>query len=67
MVNGDHPAWRRSVASRSEGYHLAVAVATALAPLVAESANGREFLTRFLAQWGEAADRTRSGRTRATR
>ena len=56
MVNSDHPACRRAVVSRSEGYHLAVAVALALAPLVSETATERDFLTRFLAEWGDAAD-----------
>src|SRR5438034_561847 len=32
-VNEAHPAYRRAVASRSEGYHLALATALALAPL----------------------------------
>src|SRR5439155_8402888 len=31
-VNEAHPAYRRAAASRSEGYHLALAVALALAP-----------------------------------
>jgi hypothetical protein len=35
-VNEAHPAYRRAVASRSEGYHLALAVALALAPLAVE-------------------------------
>ena len=35
-VNDAHPAYRRAVASRSEGYHLALAVALALAPLAVE-------------------------------
>ena len=52
MVNADHPAYGRAVSSRSEGYHLALAVALALAPLVAEAVSEREFLTRFLAEWG---------------
>jgi hypothetical protein len=34
-VNDAHPAYRRAVASRSEGYHLAVALA--LAPLAVEA------------------------------
>jgi len=33
FVNTAHPAYRRAVLSRSEGYHLALAVAFALAPL----------------------------------
>lgn len=54
MVNADHPAYRRAVSSRSEGYHLAIAVALALVPLVAEAVNEREFLMRFLAEWGSS-------------
>jgi hypothetical protein len=58
-VNGAHPAYRRAMASRSEGYHLALSVAIALAPLVVEPAKERTFLTAFLARWGEAATRRR--------
>lgn len=54
-VNDAHPAYRRAVASRSEGYHLAVAVALALAPLAVEPAQGQRFVESFLTKWGEAA------------
>ena len=54
-VNDAHPAYRRAVASRSEGYHLALAVALALAPLAVEPAQGQVFVESFLARWGEAA------------
>ncbi|MGI9037349.1 MAG: hypothetical protein ACR2GQ_00665 [Gemmatimonadota bacterium] len=53
-VNDAHPAYRRAVASRSEGYHVAVAVALALAPLAVEPAAAQEFLSDFLAHWGDA-------------
>ena len=53
-VNEAHPAYRRAVASRSEGYHTALAVALALAPLAAGSAREHEFVTTFLAHWGGA-------------
>ena len=56
-VNESHPAYRRAAASRSEGYHLALAVALALAPLAAELANERAFVTAFLARWGRAMER----------
>jgi hypothetical protein len=55
-VNDAHPAYRRAVMSRSEGYHLAVAVAMALAPLAAESAEEHGFVTAFLSRWGEALE-----------
>ncbi|MBI4543781.1 MAG: hypothetical protein HY703_01130, partial [Gemmatimonadetes bacterium] len=63
-VNDAHPAYRRAVASRSEGYHLALTVALALAPLAVEPARGHEFVTAFLARWGEAAE---DGRGRGQR
>jgi hypothetical protein len=53
-VNEAHPAYRRAAASRSEGYHTALAVALALAPLAAGGAREREFVLTFLAHWGEA-------------
>ncbi len=53
-VNDAHPAYRRAVASRSEGYHVALTVASALAPLAAEPTRTQEFVNAFLARWGEA-------------
>jgi len=66
-VNEAHPAYRRAVASRSEGYHLALAVAMALAPLAVEPRDGQAFITTFLTRWGEAIDRpSRRRRSRAS-
>ncbi len=62
-INEAHPAYRRAVASRSEGYHIAVAVALALAPLAVEPAKEHGFLTAFLSAWGAAMTR----RKRASR
>jgi hypothetical protein len=63
-INEAHPAYRRAAASRSEGYHLAVAVALALASLAVEPAKEHGFVTAFLNAWGTATDRRkrRSGR-----
>lgn len=55
FVNDAHPAYRRAVASRAEGYHIALSVAAALAPLTVESAEAQHFISTFLARWGEAA------------
>ena len=69
-VNASHPAYLRAVASRSEGYHVALAVAMALAPLAVEASGAREFIVAFLAAWGGALGRdkrrrqTRRGRPR---
>jgi hypothetical protein len=63
-VNEAHAAYRRAVASRSEGYHVALAVAMALAPLAAEPANEHDFITTFLARWGAALDRPKRRRRR---
>ncbi len=57
-INESHPAYQRAVASRSEGYHLALAVAMTLAPLATEPHNERAFVSTFLAHWGEALRQT---------
>lgn len=57
VVNDAHPAYRRAVASRSEGYHIALAVALALARLAVPPAEEHEFVTAFLTHWGESLDR----------
>jgi len=66
VVNDAHPAYRRAEASRSEGYHLALTVALALAPLAVETIREHAFVTAFLTCWGEAIDR-QGGQHRRTR
>ena len=68
-VNDAHPAYRRAAASRSEGYHLALTVAMALAPLAVEPTEAHAFVSAFLSRWGEAIDREvrPRGRGRAAR
>jgi hypothetical protein len=61
-VNAAHPAYVRAVASRAEGYHVALTVGLALAPLAAEPGKGQDFLVEFLARWGEALVRDRRRR-----
>ena len=56
-VNRTHPAYRRALASRAVGYHIALTVAMALAPLAVEPAQQNGFVTTFLSRWGEAIDR----------
>ena len=58
-INEVHPAYRRAAASRSEGYHVAVATALALGPLAVEPAKEHAFVTAFLESWGAALDRRR--------
>jgi hypothetical protein len=53
-VNRAHPAYCRALVSRSIGYHIALAVAMALAPLAVEPPQQSEFLLTFLTRWGEA-------------
>lgn len=55
-VNDAHPAYRRAVATRAESYHIALAVAAALAPLAVEPHEAQRFISAFLAKWGEAAN-----------
>jgi len=52
-VNRAHPAYKRAVATRSVGYHIALAVGLALAPLAVEPSNEHAFLTAFLSCWGD--------------
>jgi hypothetical protein len=69
FVNRAHPAYQRAAASRSEGYHVALAVALALAPLTVEPAEEHAFITTFLSRWGEAvsAPNRRKGRGKGVR
>lgn len=61
-VNDAHPAWIRAAASRADGYHIALSVAMALAPLAVEPAHAHAFITRFMAGWGEATPGKPKGR-----
>ena len=63
-VNEAHPAYRRAAASRSEGYHVALAVALALAPLAVDPAKEHAFIVAFLERWGRALDRRKKTRRR---
>jgi hypothetical protein len=56
-VNRAHPAYHRAQVSHSIGYHIALAVAMALAPLAVESGNEHGFVMAFLARWGQALDK----------
>lgn len=61
-VNEAHPAWQRAAATRAEGYHLALTVAMALAPLAVDAGDAHAFVTAFLARWGEALEGPAPGR-----
>jgi hypothetical protein len=63
-INDAHPAFARAVASRSVGYHTALAVALALAPLAVEARDEHAFITQFLAHWGGAQAGRATGRRR---
>jgi hypothetical protein len=54
VVNDAHPAYRRAVASRSEGYHIALATAFSLSSLAVQPAHEHAFVTSFLSRWGDA-------------
>ena len=58
-INDAHPAYTRAGSSRSLGYHTALAVALALAPLAVESQDEHAFITQFLAHWGGAQSTSR--------
>jgi hypothetical protein len=56
-INTAHPAHRRAVASRAEGYHAALGVALALSTEVSDAQRAPEFINAFLTRWGEALGR----------
>lgn len=60
-VNDAHPAFRRAAATRAEAYHIALAVAAALAPLAVEPHEAQRFISAFLARWGAAAVSAKGG------
>jgi hypothetical protein len=64
LINQAHPAYQRAAASRSEGYHIALSVALALAPLAVEAAKEHGFVTAFLSRWGEAISDAKGPRRR---
>ena len=68
-INDAHPAYVRATASRSTGYHSAVTVALALAPLAVDASQEHAFITQFLAHWGGSTvvKRPRKGRSRKRR
>jgi len=57
-VNRVHPAYRRALASRSIGYHIALTVGMSLALLAAEPAQHSAFLLTFLVRWGQVLDKS---------
>jgi hypothetical protein len=63
-INDAHPAYTRAVGSRSLGYHTALTLALALAPLAVEPSQEHSFITQFLAQWGGSPTGKRSLRRR---
>lgn len=63
-INDAHPAFTRSAASRSLGYHTALAVALALAPLAVGARDEHAFITQFMAHWGGAHAAVRPRRRR---
>ncbi|MBY0269707.1 MAG: ATP-binding protein [Burkholderiales bacterium] len=54
FINRAHPAYQRAAASRAEGYHIALTMALALAPLTVEPRAEHGFITEFMAHWGAA-------------
>jgi hypothetical protein len=66
-INDAHPAYTRAAASPSAGYHVALSVALALAPLAVETTGEHAFITRFLAHWGGAPAREAAARSRRRR
>jgi len=56
-VNEAHPAYRRAVASRSEGYHVRARGGAGASRSSRRSGQEHAFITAFLARWGAAIER----------
>jgi hypothetical protein len=56
-INDAHPAYTRAASSRSLGYHTAIAVALALAPLAVDTRDEHAFVTQFLSTGAERRPR----------
>lgn len=67
LVNEAHPAYQRASESRAEGYHLALCVSLALAPLASGATQERRFIESFLEHWGRATHRPRRHLSNQTR
>jgi Histidine kinase-, DNA gyrase B-, and HSP90-like ATPase len=63
-VNDAHPAYTRAAGSRSESYHVTLAVALALSKVAVDPAKEREFVLEFLARWGGARDQSNGKKKR---
>jgi Histidine kinase-, DNA gyrase B-, and HSP90-like ATPase len=66
-INDAHPAYARAAASRSLGYHTALAVALTLAPLAVEARDEHTFITQFLGHWGRVQAMSPPKRRRRSR
>jgi signal transduction histidine kinase len=63
-INEAHPAYERATVSRSAGYHIALTVALALAPLAVGTRDEHAFITQFLAHWGGSESKRGARRQR---
>ncbi|MDQ3347052.1 MAG: hypothetical protein M3545_03700, partial [Acidobacteriota bacterium] len=61
------PAYELATASRYAGYHIALTVALALAPLAVDAREEHAFITQFLAHWGGANVAKREPRKKSKR
>jgi hypothetical protein len=66
-INDAHPAFERATASRSIGYHTALSVALALAPLAVGASDEHTFITQFFGHWGSTGASSRVTRRRRSR
>jgi Histidine kinase-, DNA gyrase B-, and HSP90-like ATPase len=63
-INEAHPAYERATVARSAGYHIALTVALALAPLAVGTRDEHAFITQFLAHWGGSESKRGARRQR---
>ena len=52
-VNTAHPAWKKAVEENLEEYHVLLSVACILSQFLGERHTAHDFISRFLASWGQ--------------
>lgn len=54
FVNTNHPAWKKATEERLDEYHIVLTVACVLSELIEQTHSPHEFISKFLASWGQS-------------
>ncbi|MBI4600067.1 ATP-binding protein [Candidatus Uhrbacteria bacterium] len=54
FVNTSHPAWKKAAEERLDEYHIVLTVACVLSEMIDQTHSPHEFISKFLASWGQS-------------